>query len=104
FRLFNWYDTYLRYVKIHADGSQTIEEAFILSPMQPNITVVVRIIVSGVTFDDGTVTKTLTSADFDELGICRVRYIRADGVKTSVCHTTKVYQDGVLIGWPAYEK
>ena len=104
FRLFNWYDTYLKYIKIHEDGSQTIEEAFVLSPMPPDITVTVRIIVSGVTFDDGTVTKTLTAADFDQLGVCRVRYIRDANVKTSVCHTTKVYQDGVLIGWPGYEK
>ena len=104
FRVFNWCDTYVRYVQLHDDGSQTIEEAFIVSPMQDNITVKIQIIVSGVTFDDGTLTKTLTAADFDELGICRVRYIRADGVKTSVCHTTKVYQNGTLIGWPAYEK
>lgn len=104
FRLFNWYNTYLRYLQIHKDGSQTIEEAFIVSPKLPDTTIVVQIIVSGVTFDDGTVTKTLTADDFDELGICRVRYIRDDGVKTSVCHTTKVYQNGQLIGWPAYEK
>ncbi len=104
FRLFNWYDTYLRYVQIHDDGSQTIEEAMILSLMRPDIKVVVRIIVSGVTFDDGTLTKTLMADDFDTLGICRVRYIRADGVKNSVCHVTKVYQGDTLIGWPAYEK
>ena len=104
FRLFNWYDTYLRYVQIHKDGSQTIEEAVILSPMMKDVTVTIRIIVSGVTFDDGTLIKTLTAADFDELGITRVRYIRADGVKNTVCHTTKAFQNGVLVGFPGYEK
>ena len=63
-----------------------------------------NVIVSGVTFEDGTVTKTLAPADFDELGICRVRFVRGAGVATSVCHTTKAFQDGVLIGWPSAEK
>jgi hypothetical protein len=104
FRLFNCYDTYLKYVQIFEDGSQLIEEAFVLSPVLPDLTVVVRIIVSGVTFDDGTLVKTLTARDFDDLGVCRVRYVRAAGIKSSVCHTTKAYQDGMLVGWPAYEK
>jgi len=105
FRLFNCYDTYLRYVHIYPDGSQTIEEAFVLTPMPSNgISVTVRIIVSGVTFEDGTLTKTLTPADFDSLGVCRVRYLRAAGVKTGVCHVTKAYQNGMLVGWPAYEQ
>jgi len=104
FRLFNCYDTYLRMTDIYPDGSQLIEEAFILSPVLPQVTVQVRIIVSGVTFDDGTLTKTLTASDFDDLGICRVRYLRAPGVQSSVCHTTKAFQGETLIGWPAYEK
>jgi len=60
--------------------------------------------VSGVTFDDGTLIKTLTSNDFDSLGVCRIRFIRAAGVKTSTCHITKVYQGGELIGWPNYRQ
>ncbi|MCW5553211.1 MAG: hypothetical protein KIS67_13760 [Verrucomicrobiae bacterium] len=104
FRLFNCYDTYLKYVHIYPDGSQLVEEALVLSPVLPNVTVQIHIIVSGVVFEDGTVTKTLTAADFDELGIYRVRYVRAAGVKSSVCHVTKAYQGDVLIGWPAYEK
>lgn len=105
FRLFSGNDTYLRFVHVYPDKSQLVEEAFILSPVprNSNLRVQINLIVSGVTFEDGTLTKILTPPDFDPLGICRVRYVRAAGVKTSVCHTTKVYQDGELIGWPGYE-
>jgi hypothetical protein len=92
-------DTYLRLIDTNPDGSQLVETAFVIHPLPQSITAVARIIVSGVTFDDGTVTKTLSASDFDPLGICRVRFIRAAGVKTSVCHTFKVYDKGTLISW-----
>jgi hypothetical protein len=104
FRLFSSADTYLQLVREQADGSQLIEAAFVLSPVLPDVTVGLKIMVSGVTFEDGTVAKTLAPADFDDLGTCRVRFVRAAGLKTSVCHITKAYQDGVLIGWPGIEK
>ena len=52
----------------------------------------------GVTFDDGTLVKELTAADFDELGQASVRFLRPVDVQTSVCHMTKAYQNGVLVG------
>lgn len=101
FRLAGSGETYLRQLGTYPDGSELIEAAFIQSPVLPEVTVELRVLVSGVTFDDGTVTRVLTAKDFDSLGISRVRFVRAAGVKTSVCHATKVYQDGVLIGWPS---
>ncbi|MGD0258503.1 MAG: immunoglobulin domain-containing protein [Verrucomicrobiota bacterium] len=92
-------DTYLRLIDTNPDGSQLIETAFVVYPLPPGLTVEVKIIVSGVTFDDGTVTKTLTPADFDSLGICRLRFIRAAGVKTSVCHTFHLYDQGTLVSY-----
>jgi hypothetical protein len=92
-------DTYLRLMDTYPDGSQLIETAFVIHPSPPGLTVEVKIIVSGVTFDDGTATKTLTPADFDSLGICRLRFIRAAGVKTSVCHTFHLYDRGTLLSW-----
>jgi hypothetical protein len=92
-------DTYLRLVNTNPDGSQLVETAFVIHPLPSNLTAVARIIVSGVTFDDGTAIKTLVASDFDPLGICRVRFIRAAGVKTSVCHTLKVYDRGTLLCW-----
>ena len=104
FRLSGGMETYLRQLGRYPDGSDMIEAMLILSPVLPDITVDLQVLVSGVTFDDGTVTRTLTASDFDALGICRVRFIRAAGVITSVCHTTKVYQNGKLIGRPGDHK
>lgn len=104
FRLFSGQDTYLYITRNYDDGSQLIEAAFVMSPVVPEVTFGVRVIVGGVTLEDGTLTKTLTASDFGSLGLAQVRFIRAPGVKTSVCHVTKAYQGGSLIGWPAYEK
>ena len=104
FRFFNDADSWLRLVQTYDDGAQLVEAGFILSPVLPNVTVQSQVIVSGVTFGDGTLNKTLTADDFDSLGICRVRFLRAKGVKTSVCHATRLYQGDELIGWPTYLK
>jgi hypothetical protein len=104
FRLFTSHDTYLRRVGRLKDGSHLVEAAFILSPHQTNVTVNILITVAGVTFEDGTVTRTLMPSDFDDLGICRVRFVRKAGILTAVCHTTKAYQGNVVIGRPAYEQ
>lgn len=100
FRLATPLDTYLRHSGSFEDGSQSIDGGFVLSPVLPQISVELQILVGGITYVDGTVTRTLTPADFDELGICQVRFVRAAGIKTSVCHSAKAYQNGVLVGWP----
>jgi hypothetical protein len=92
-------ETYLRLLEPRPDGSQLIETAFVVRPVPAGLTVKARIIVSGVTFDDGTVSKLLSASDFDALGVCRVRFIRAANVKTSVCHTFHLYDKGRLISW-----
>ena len=94
-----WADngTYYRVADTFADGSQLVEVSLLLGAVPEGTTVALSIFVSGVTFEDGTRTKTLTAADFDENGHCTIRFIRARGVKTSVCHSTRIYQDGKLI-------
>ena len=103
FRLFNCQETWLDVIQNFPDGSQLIEAGFIMSPVNKNVQIKLKIIVSGVTFQDGTLVKTITGNDFDSLGICRVNFIRSAGVKTSVCHTTKVFEGDTLIGWPVYD-
>ena len=61
------------------------------------MSVTLEIFVSGVTFEDGTRTKTLTADDFDANGHITLRFIKARGVTTSVCHRTYIYQDVKLI-------
>jgi hypothetical protein len=92
-------ETYLRVVSVNPDGSQLIETAFVASPFYSDLSVDVQIISGGVTFDDGTITKTISPQEFDSLGSCRLRFIRPAGMKGSTCHTTMLYDGGYLIGW-----
>jgi len=89
----------LTIIKTYPDGSQLIEMLLISSPVEPDVTFVLEPIASGVIFEDGTITKTLTASDFDELGQYRVRFIRPASVHTSVCHTIKAYQGNQQVGY-----
>jgi regulation of enolase protein 1 (concanavalin A-like superfamily) len=98
FRLFAASDTYVDAIHTFADGSTMIESGLVLSPVLPQVTVRLEIVVGGVTFDDGTLVKELGPGDFNELGQASVRFLRPADVQTSVCHMIKAYQNGVLLG------
>ena len=89
---------YYRVLQRYADGSQLTEVVLQLGAVPPGLRVQLEIFVAGVSFEDGTRTKWLTAEDFDEYGICRLTFIRGANVKTSVCHRTYIYQDGVRLG------
>ena len=94
-----WFDngTYYHVAQVYPDGSQLVEVSFLFGGLPEGFSVKLEIFVSGVTFEDGTRTKVLTASDMDENGHCTVRFIKARGVTTSVCHRTYLYQDGQLI-------
>ena len=94
-----WADngSYYRVAETYPDGSQLVEISLLLGSIPEGTTVNLEIFVSGVTFDDGTRTKTLAADDFDADGHITLRFIKARGVTTSVCHRTYIYQDGKLI-------
>ena len=94
-----WFDngTYYHVAQTYPDGSQLVEVSFLFGGLPDGMTVKLEIFVSGVTFEDGTRTKILTADDMDENGHCTIRFVRARGVTTSVCHRTYLYQDGQLI-------
>ena len=69
-----------------------------LGNITPEIRVVLSIFVSGVTFEDGSLVKILTFADFDADGVCRYRPLQTPGATTSTCHTTRIYQSNVYVG------
>ena len=83
----------------YADGSKLIEEHMIMSPVLPDVTVEIRVFVSGVTFDDGTTYRRLTHSDFSETGEYRCRFFRPASVKTSICHWSRLYQGDVMLGY-----
>ena len=91
-----WADngTYYHVVQTYPDGSQLVEVSLLLGAVPPGTGVELKIFVSGVTFEDGTRTKTLQPDDFDDNGHVSVRFVKARGVTTSVCHRTYIYQDG----------
>ena len=90
-----WADngTYYRVAETYPDGSQLVEVSLLLGAVPEGTTVDLEIFVSGVTFDDGTRFKTLTADDFDANGHITLRFIKARGVTTSVCHLTYNYPD-----------
>ena len=94
-----WADngTFFRVIDSYGDGSQLVEVSLLLGAVPEGLSVTLSIFVSGVTFEDGTRTRTLTAGDFDENGHASVRFIRARGVRTSVCHSTTIRQDGKLL-------
>ena len=94
-----WFDngTYCHVLQTYADGSQLVEVSLLLGAMPEGMSVELQIFVSGVTFEDGTNKKVLSADDFDENGMCSVKFIKARGVTTSVCHRTYIKQNGVTV-------
>ena len=97
FQLWSGSGTYTKVLQTYADGSQLLESMVIMSPVLPDLTVRLDVIAGGVTFDDGTTSKTLTATDFDALGCCLVHYNRPAASKTSVCTAVSIFQGSTLI-------
>lgn len=98
FNLYGTLETYNITIEQYADGSRLVETMDILSPVLTGITVKVTIIVGGVTFDDGTIVKNLTAADFDALGQYKLRFLMGAGVQSANCHKIEVFEGSILIG------
>ena len=90
--------SYWREVEVYPDGVRSVEVRLQLGNITPDIRIVLTIFVSGVTFEDGTLVKVLTAADFDADGVCRYRLLQSPGSTTSTCHTTRIYQDSAYVG------
>ncbi len=90
--------TYFKVVETFADGSRMTEVRLQLGYVPENLTVKLHVFVGGVTFLDGTLDRTLTAADFNEIGVCTYRMIQSAASQSSTCHTTKLYQGGLYIG------
>jgi len=98
FNLWSGIDTYTKVIESYSDGSELVEMLLVMSPVMPDVTVELDVIVGGVVFDDGTTTKVLSASDFDALGQYKVRFVRPASAKTSVCHSITVYQGDSLVG------
>ena len=89
--------SYYRILQTYPDGSQLAEVSLLLGAVPPGLSVELVIFVAGVSFEDGTRRMVLTADDFDAMGICRIRFVKARGVTSSVCHRTYIRQNGLLV-------
>jgi hypothetical protein len=58
----------------------------------------IKVYVGGVTFDDYTLERRVTNADYDETGTYNFRLFHPNDAQSSVCHTFIAYQEGHVIG------
>ncbi len=98
FQLFTSPDTYITVLQNYPDGSRLVETMEVLSPVLPDMTIQIFVLVGGVTFEDGTTYKELTAADFDTLGQYKLHFIMPAGVQTANCHRIQVVQGTTLVG------
>jgi regulation of enolase protein 1 (concanavalin A-like superfamily) len=98
FQLASGSATGVQVVRTYEDGSQLIEMGLVMSPVRAEVTVKVRLIVAGVMFEDGTIEKTFTAQDFNELGEASVRFIRPQEARSSVCHNIEAFDGTTPLG------
>jgi hypothetical protein len=84
-------------IETFADGSQLIEGRVNLGLVPADLVIKMHIFAGGITFDDGTVDKTFTAADFSATGELRYRFVRAPGAYPNTCHTIMFYQGATAI-------
>jgi hypothetical protein len=89
---------YWRVVQSFADGSRLVEARLYLGNIPADLTVEFHIFVGGVTFDDGTIDRTITAVDFNEFGEYVYYMLQSADTLTSTCHSTLIYQEGAYIG------
>jgi hypothetical protein len=90
--------TYNSIVETFDDGSALVSAYIYLSEVPEDLSIDIQVWKSGVTFEDGTVWRTITAEDFDELGRYRFYMLRSPGVSGGNCHRYWIQQDGQDIG------
>ena len=83
---------YFTTIEVFEDGSQLVEGKLIFNELPSDLRINLKIFVAGITFDDGTIERWVTAADFDEYGVYKYRFLRVKGAYSGNCHTVKYYQ------------
>ena len=91
-------NTRIEVVEYYNDGAALVEVDFVMSNPPADLRLVVRIFVGGITFDDGSIEKTLTVSDFDEVGRTTLKFIMPFEAISSVCHRIYVYNGDEFLG------
>ena len=96
--LFSDVDTYYYTAETLPDGTRIVEMDVFMPIRTPGLKLRVDIIVAGVTFEDGSVTKWLTTEDFDDSGMAKLRFAVSPGVATSFCHQMTLLEGDTVLG------
>jgi hypothetical protein len=84
-------------VTTFTDGSVMVQSQISLSVVPPDLRIYLKIFVAGITFDDGTIERWVTAADFDEYGVYKYNMLRSAGAYTGNCHSISLYQGDALV-------
>ena len=77
-----------------SDGAQLVEFDIALGgELTDDFEILIQPFKAGVTFDDGTLSRTITAADLDALGRYQYRLIIPADVPGSACHFYQIRQD-----------
>ncbi len=90
-------DGYYKLITTFDDGSKLVEGRVTLSEVPSDLRIQLVIYTAGTTFEDGTITKWLTAADFDANGVCRYRMLKSATSATATCHAINFYQGTTLV-------
>jgi hypothetical protein len=90
--------THNQIVETFPDGTVMVSAYIILNEVPEDLNVEIQVFKSGVTFDDGTLWRTITAEDFDEQGRYQFFMLRAPGVNGGNCHRFWFEQEGIVIG------
>ena len=91
-------ETSVDILETYPDGSRLIGTPLILNRVTPNTRVEISIGVPGVTFEDGSIFKVLTAADFDQFGRAYLKFLWASSAPYSFCHTIRVFEGDKELG------
>jgi hypothetical protein len=84
-----------------ADGTELWKATIDMGggPVPADLRIEMRVIVGGALFDDGTLTRVVTAADFDENGVYVYYMLLASEARGSVCHERKYFEGGEPLGF-----
>ena len=88
---------YVKVIETFPDGSKLIEGYVVMNEVPADLKLTLSMIASSIVFEDGTRTKTLTAADFDEHGVARYNIIMPSYAVTATCHNITMYQGDVYL-------
>jgi regulation of enolase protein 1 (concanavalin A-like superfamily) len=91
-------DTAMDLLQSYPDGSILYGVPVIVNRLTDDTVVTIAITTQGVTFEDGTIVKTLTKADFDAYGRIYLKFIYPAGVAGSICHVVRVHEGTTDLG------